>query len=164
MTGKRQPEFSETDKALIRILQQDLPLVQYPYAEVAHRGGLSEEEVLGRVRLWCDSGIIRRLGASLRHRRVGYRTNCMVVWRVEEPKEQQRVGELFAGFERVTHCYLRPTFRDWPFNLYTMIHGADRKEVDNLISEMSAASGVEQYHTVYSIKEWKKTSMKYFGE
>jgi len=156
--------FSEADKALIRILQEDLPLVAEPYAEIAVRLGMSEEEVLERVERWCEQGVIRRFGASVRHRQVGYKANCMVVWRVDDPDEQSRVGELFAALPQVTHCYRRPAFRDWPYNLYTMIHGGDREDIDRLIAKMSSASGVQDYRPVFSVKEWKKTSMKYFSE
>ncbi|MBN2288829.1 MAG: AsnC family transcriptional regulator [Candidatus Glassbacteria bacterium] len=156
--------LSETDRALIRILQEDLPLAAEPYAEIAGRLGLTEEEVLERVRRWCDQGVIRRFGASVRHRRVGYKANCMVVWRVDDPLEQRRVGQLFAGFERVTHCYRRPVRKDWPYNLYTMIHGADREDLDRLVAGMSEASGIGDYRLVFSVREWKKTSMKYFSE
>ena len=156
--------FSETDKALIRILQEDLPLVPEPYAEIAGRLGMTEEEVLARVRRWRTQGVIRRFGASVRHRQMGYKANCMVVWRVDDPGEQRRVGGLFATLPQVTHCYSRPVFKDWPYSLYTMIHGADRTGIDELIAEMSAASGVREYRAVFSIKEWKKTSMRYFSE
>ena len=156
--------FSETDRALISILQEDLPLVPEPYAEIAGRLGMTEEEVLARVRRWRTQGVIRRFGASVRHRQMGYKANCMVVWRVDDPGEQRRVGELFAVLPQVTHCYLRPTFKDWPYNLYTMIHGADRAEIEELVAEMSQVSGVGEYRAVFSIKEWKKTSMKYFSE
>jgi DNA-binding Lrp family transcriptional regulator len=156
--------FSETDRALIRILQEDLPLVPEPYAEIAGRLGMTEEEVLARVRRWRTQGVIRRFGASVRHRKMGYKANCMVVWRVDGLGEQRRVGGLFAALPQVTHCYLRPTFKDWPYNLYTMIHGADRAEIEELVAEMSQVSGVGEYRAVFSIKEWKKTSMKYFSE
>ena len=163
MAGNPDTFFSETDKALIRILQEELPLTSEPYAEIAEKLGLEEKEVIESIRRWCEEGIIRRFGASVRHRRMGYKTNCMVVWRVDDSDEQRRVGELFSGLERVTHCYRRPAFKDWPYNLYTMIHGSGREDIDRLIADMSSASGIDEFRTVFSVKEWKKTSMKYFN-
>ena len=164
MAEDDRPAFSETDKALVRILQEDLPLTSEPYARIARSLGMTEKQVLQRVGSWCEQGVIRRFGASVRHRQVGYKANCMVAWRVDEPEEQRRVGELFSALPRVTHCYSRPVFKDWPYSLYTMIHGGDRKEVDEMIAEMSAASGIGDYRAVFSVKEWKKTSMRYFYE
>ncbi|MFC1614724.1 AsnC family transcriptional regulator [Gemmatimonadota bacterium] len=163
MAENQDTSFSETDKALVRILQEELPLTSEPYAEIAGRLGLEEKEVIERVGRWCEQGVIRRFGASVRHRRMGYKTNCMVVWRVDNPDEQRRVSELFTALERVTHCYRRSAFKDWPYNLYTMIHGSGREDIDRLIAEMSSASGINEYRTVFSVKEWKKTSMKYFN-
>ncbi|MEA2064546.1 MAG: AsnC family transcriptional regulator, partial [Gemmatimonadota bacterium] len=141
MTEGKSHFFSDQDRALIRILQQDLPLCERPYAEVAAGLGLTEQEVLGRVKDWIRNGVIRRLGATVSHRQVGYRAGCMVVWRVEHEAEQARVGGMFASLEQVTHCYLRPALEGWPYNLYTMVHGADTAEIEALVEQMSADSG-----------------------
>ena len=156
--------LSVTDKKLIRILQEELPLCPEPYREIARRVGLEQAEVIERVGRWVEQGVIRRFGATLYHQRVGYRANCMVVWKVDEPELSGEKGEILAGFAQVTHCYSRPPFEGWPYTLYTMIHGSSAGEIDKIISEMSAATGLTEYCKLKSVKEWKKTSMKYFSE
>jgi len=163
MSGTGRSVFDERDRALIRLLQEDIPICERPYNEIAARLGLAPEEVLSRVKLWTGSGVIRRFGASVRHVRMGYKANCMVVWNVE-PEAAAAAGQTFAGFSEVTHCYRRPAFPGWPYTLYTMVHGADKAAIEALVSRMSAASGLSDYRMVYSVREWKKTSMKYFSE
>ena len=102
MAGNPDTFFSETDKALIRILQEELPLTSEPYAEIAEKLGLEEKEVIESIRRWCEEGIIRRFGASVRHRRMGYKTNCMVVWRVDDPDEQRRHSWKANSFQEVS--------------------------------------------------------------
>jgi siroheme decarboxylase len=163
MTGGAQ-SWSEKDKILIRLLQEDLPVCAEPYREVARLAGMEQVEVLARVREWIGRGVIRRLGASVRHVELGYKANCMVVWQVEGAEEARRAGETLAGFREVTHCYRRPAFDGWPYTLYTMVHGRDREDIANLVRRMAAAAGLSEYRMLYSVKEWKKTSMKYFPE
>ena len=163
MSGTGRTVFDARDRALIRLLQENIPICERPYHEIAGRVEMEPEEVLSRVREWTESGVIRRFGASVRHVRMGYKANCMVVWNVE-PEGASAAGQTFAGFAEVTHCYRRPAFPGWPYTLYTMVHGSDKAAIETLVSRMSAASGLSDYRLVYSVREWKKTSMKYFAE
>ena len=156
--------LSDKDKKLIRLLQESLPLTARPYAALAEQAGLSESEVLEKVKGWVDAGIIRRFGATVRHQRMGYSANCMVVWPVTDPVEADRLGELFSSFPEVTHCYRRPAFEGWPFTLYTMVHSTSQEGIDRTLERMKQASGLSDYRGLFSEKEWKKSSMKYFSE
>jgi len=158
------PTLSLKDKKLIRILQQELPLSPEPYREIAETLGMKQEEVLEKVGRWVEQGVIRRLGATLYHQRAGFKANCMVVWKVDDPQWSKKKGEILAGFQQVSHCYRRPRFEGWPYTLYTMVHGSSNEEVEKIVSEMSAASGLRNYCKLNSVKEWKKTSMKYFSQ
>jgi DNA-binding Lrp family transcriptional regulator len=164
MSAPKPPVLSDKDKKLIRLLQESLPLIENPYAALADQVGMSEAEVLEKVRGWVDAGIIRRFGATVRHQRMGYSANCMVVWPVTDPDEADRLGELFSGFPEVTHCYRRPAFEGWPFTLYTMVHSTSQKGIDQTLERMKQASGLSEYRGLFSEKEWKKSSMKYFSE
>ncbi|MEA1996199.1 MAG: Lrp/AsnC family transcriptional regulator [Gemmatimonadota bacterium] len=157
-------KLSERDKTLIRLLQEGLPVCAEPYAEIAARAGLPESEVIGKVGGWLAQGVIRRLGATVRHREVGYRANCMVVWKLGDQARHREVGTLFSSFSQVSHCYRRPAFEDWPYTLYTMVHGPHREDIHSTVARMSSASGIEDYLMVFSVKEWKKTAKKYFSE
>ncbi|MFC1544681.1 Lrp/AsnC family transcriptional regulator [Gemmatimonadota bacterium] len=164
MSGATAPVLSEKDKKLIRLLQESLPLVARPYSRIAEEVGISERDVLEKVSGWVETGIIRRFGATVRHQRMGYSANCMVVWPVTDPDEADRLGEIFASFAEVTHCYRRPAFEGWPFTLYTMVHSTSQQGIDETLERMKQASGLSEYHGLISEKEWKKSSMKYFSE
>lgn len=153
--------MDELECRLIRELQQDLPLTANPYVAIAHRLNISEQELVERVRRLLADGVIRKMGAVLRHRRVGYTANALCVWQVPEERVTE-VGELFASLPVVTHCYERLTHKDWPYNLYTMVHALSRKECEDQINKMSAVSGLKEFRIFYSTKELKKTSMRYF--
>ena len=153
--------FTEQDKALVRVLQEDLPLVERPFKEVGARIGMREEEVLQRVRTWKANGTIRRLGAVLRHRRLGIKANAMIVWKVD-PDRTEEIGRIMASFPEVTHCYERPRFPGWPFTLFTMVHGRTPEECERVAKRISERTGVGTYRLIYSTREWKKTDMRYF--
>lgn len=155
--------FSYLDKAIIRKLQEDLPLVPRPYEEIACELGITEEELLDKIKELKDKGVIRRFGASLNHRNVGIKGNGMVVWIVPE-KELKRVSRIMVSFSEVTHCYERPTYPNWPYNVFTMIHGEDRKTCEKIVERISKVSGIKTYSILYSTEELKKSSMKYFIE
>lgn len=117
------------DRALLRAIQQGLPLVPRPYAAVAEALGISEEAVIARLSRLLDAGTIKRLGVVVRHRELGYRANAMVVWALPEERIAE-IGPRIGRFPFVTLCYRRPARPpDWPYTLFTMIHGRDREAV-----------------------------------
>ncbi len=126
---REQPSFPPMERRLIAALEQGLPLVPAPYRELARRLGLDPAWVLATVGRWVREGVIRRLGATVRHHRVGYTFNCMVAWRLEDPSRHREAGERLAEFPEVTHCYRRPPFPGWPYTLYTMVHGGSEQEL-----------------------------------
>ena len=153
--------LSEQDKALVRALQKDVPLVERPFEDIGNRIEMREEEVLQRVRAWKEDGTIRRFGAVLRHRQLGIEANAMVVWEVDLDRTEE-VGRIMASFPEVTHCYERPRFPDWPFTLFTMVHGRTPEECERVAKRISERTGVGTYRLIYSTREWKKADMKYF--
>lgn len=154
---------NELDRQIIRELQRDLPIVGRPYAAVAARLGVSEDELLKRIRSLMQQGAIRRISAVLRHRRIGFTANALCVWQVPAERMEE-VGELFSRLKRVTHCYERCTCREWPYNLYTMVHALSREECERHIHMMSALVRIHHYRIFYSMKELKKVSMRYFDD
>lgn len=151
------------DKKLIQQIQGDLPLSLTPFALIAQKIGWPGKKVLRRIRLLKKLGIIRRFGAILRHQKAGYLGNALVVWKVPE--------ELIAHFSQsishlpgVSHCYLRPTFPDWPYNLYTMVHGRTINDCYILAQKIAQKTGVREYRVLPSLREFKKSSMHYIPE
>ncbi|TEU13568.1 MAG: Lrp/AsnC family transcriptional regulator [Anaerolineales bacterium] len=157
-----QPTFSDSDRAVVRELQEDIELVPCPFAPMARCLGMSEEALLVKARGFLASGVMRRYGAVLRHRRVGFAANGMVCWVVPENRIEE-VGRLAATYSKVSHCYQRlPRPPDWPYTLFTMIHGRTQAEVEAVTENIAAASGICDYVILYSIREYKKERVKYF--
>ena len=155
--------LTEQDKEIIKALQEDFPLCEEPYKVLAARAGVTEEEFLRRVQDFIQEKKIRKMGAVLRHREIGFKFNALCAWEV--PAENlDAVAKIMSSHPAVSHCYDRNTAPNWNYNLYTMIHAKTREECDAIILELSQITGVENYQVLYSKKEWKKTSMKYFGE
>lgn len=156
-------KLTDTDKQLIRLLQEDLPPGLTPYQTLADQLGLSESELLEKIQAYKASGILRRLGGVVRHHRMGYTHNVMVVWQVAEERLKE-TGRHMAAQPEISHCYARPVYPDWPYNLYTMVHGTSEEACQQLILRMAKETGVSIYQKLTSLKELKKTSMKYFSE
>lgn len=155
--------MTELDKKIIRVLQGDFPLVSDPYQVLADEAGVSKEEFLARVKKMEESKVIRKMGAVLRHREVGFSANVLVAWAV--PAERlDEIAEKMAENPSVSHCYDRNTAPDWPYNLYTMVHGHSREECESIVRGLGQECGGPEHTMLYSKKEWKKTSMKYFVE
>ena len=154
---------SDLDKKIVRAMQGDFPLVAEPYKQIAAEVGISEEELLERIAQYKKDGTIRKLGAVLKHREVGFASNVLCVWLVPEDRLDE-VAEKMCSHMAVTHCYDRNTNDDWPYNLYTMIHGNSRENCDSIAEELAKECGVSERVMLYTGKEWKKTSMRYFCE
>jgi DNA-binding Lrp family transcriptional regulator len=110
-----------------------------------------------------ERGIMRRFSAVLYHRKAGFSANAMAVWRVPEERAVE-VGLLMAENPWVTHCYQRPTFPDWQYTHFTMIHAQTQKECEQLTEELSQKTGITEYQLLYSTREYKKTRVRYFVE
>jgi len=153
----------ELDRKLIIAMQEELPLVPEPYAEIAQKLGITEDKMFERLKVLTTEGRIRKMGAVLTHRQLGYAANALCAWIVPD-QEVETVGKSMAAHEAVTHCYCREKNLDWPYNFYTMIHGKSRDICEGIAQQLSLATGVDQYILLFSTKEWKKTSMRYFQE
>jgi DNA-binding Lrp family transcriptional regulator len=153
---------SGDDKAIIRELQEDLDIVQQPFADMARRLTMSTEELLTKAKEFQEQGVMRRFSAVLRHRRAGFAANGMGCW-IVPPGHIERVGTIAASFSSVSHCYQRPAYPpDWPYNLFTMIHAHSREEVEDIAATIAESAGVEDFGILYSTTEYKKERVKYF--
>ncbi len=154
-------ELTPLDISIVMELQEDLPLVPQPYEGAADRLGLSVEELFARCRILEEQGKLRRTAAILHHRRAGYRANGMGVWAVP-PERVEAVGPIMASFKNVSHCYLRPTYRSWPYNLFSMIHARNKAECEDIAGQMSIETGITKYDVLYSTVEYKKIRLRLF--
>jgi len=156
--------FTPSDIPFVRVLQRDLPLIARPFSGAAAKLGLSEERLLDKARELQAAGIMRRFAAVLRHRQVGYTANGMACWVVPEARIEE-VGRHAAEYPQVSHCYQRPAYPPrWPYNLFTMIHGQGKEEVEAVATAIAGGMGVKDYVMLYSTTEYKKERVKYFPE
>jgi len=149
------------EQNIIRGIQEDIPLRHSPFKSVANRLGIDEYELLSKVKELKDQGIIRRFGAILRHKKVGIGANAMGVWCVPEEKIEES-GAIMATFPQVSHCYQRVTRPGWNYNVYTMIHGKTVEDCEQTAKAISQSTSITDYRLLYSVRELKKISMRYF--
>jgi len=147
--------------SLARALQEPLALVEKPFEQVAVCAGLTEHSVLEQIRDWVSDGTIRRFGARINHRTVGYTANGMSVWKVC-CENADAAGRFMASLDEVSHCYLRKTAPGWEYNLYAMIHGRSEREVLDLAARISSETAIKEYEVLFSRKEFKKCTPRLF--
>ena len=150
-------------RALIEAVQGGLPLVARPYAEIGRKIGLSEREVIRALQSLLDLGVIKRLGVVVRHHELGYDANAMVVWDIPDARVGE-AGRLLGGFPFVTLCYRRPRhLPQWPYNLFTMIHGRDRDDVLRHVETLALAGGIakEAFTVLFSRRRFKQRGAQY---
>jgi len=155
--------LDDLDKRIIVIMQEEFPLVAEPYLEIAERLGISEDELLKRLKGYQQSGKIRKMGAVLRHREVGYAANALCAWIVPEERIAE-IGQLLAKDAVVSHCYARISQPGWPYNFYTMLHAHNREQCNVIVQDIAERIGLQEYIMLFSTREWKKISMQYFKD
>jgi DNA-binding Lrp family transcriptional regulator len=156
-------EITERDKQFVRELQKDLKVVPEPFKEPAASLGVSTAELFAKAGEYEQAGLMRRFAAILRHRDAGFVANGMVVWNVSEDRIDE-AGYKLAAFPQVSHCYRRPVYPDWRFNLFSMVHARTLQAAEKMAQEMSKEIGVDDYQILFSSREFKKERVKYFEE
>ena len=154
---------TEEDKEFIRQLQKDLQIIDRPFYPLAQKLGITEEEIFDKLEHYEEIGVLRRFAAILRHRDVGFLANGMIVWKVEDDRIN-KVGEKLGSFPQVSHCYQRPTYPDWPFNVFSMIHCKSEDEARKVAKTIQEQINVPEYKILFSSREFKKTRVEYFVE
>ncbi|VVB89052.1 HTH-type transcriptional regulator Ptr1 [uncultured archaeon] len=151
--------MDKIDRKLLRSIQDGIPIASEPFNRIANELGIPEDEVINRIEEMIKEGAIRRFGASVGHRVIGITANAMCTWNVPDDRVEE-VGAIMAGFAEVTHCYERPRYPGWKFNLFTMIHAYSREECEKVAKEISIATGIKDYSILFSEKEFKKTGVR----
>jgi DNA-binding Lrp family transcriptional regulator len=155
--------YDEFDRAVIRALQGDMPVIPEPYAPAAAELGIPQEKLLQHLEGMKERKLLRRVAAILFHRRAGFSANGMGVWRVPEGEELE-YGKRMAAFRGISHCYQRPTYADWPYSVFTMAHGRSKEECDAILDAIAEETGLEDHATLYSSTEFKKIRLLYFTD
>jgi DNA-binding Lrp family transcriptional regulator len=157
------PDLSPLEIETIRVVQHDLPNAERPFAAYAERigDGVGESDVLEMLRSFKERKLMRRFAAVMNHRTAGFKANAMGVWAVPDA-DLEAIGPQMAGFAAVSHCYRRPTYDDWPYSVFTMIHGRSARDCEATVEAIKSETGVDEYCLLWSIKEYKKVRLEYF--
>ncbi|MEI8242917.1 MAG: hypothetical protein WCI17_06590 [bacterium] len=153
--------LTEHERRVVRRLQDNLAVSADPFGALAQDLGRDPAELLALLRRWEQTGVIRRIGLILRHRQLGFSANSMCVWPVTADR-LQAAGESMAKSRHVTHCYERPGFPAFPFNLYAMIHAKSRAEAIDIFQQLGAGAGLPEGRMLWSMREFKKASPVFF--
>ena len=160
-----EPPIDALDRRLIQATQAGLPLVERPYHVLAGELGIPPEEVIHRLHRMMETGIIRRIGVVPNHYVLGYRANGMSVWDVPD-EDISRIGRRVGALDFVSHAYHRPRHLPmWPYNLFAMVHGRTRAEVENKVAAIADLIGpADRGHSIlYSTRILKKTGLRIVG-
>lgn len=152
--------ISSIERKILAVLQAGLPNSTSPYEDMAQLIGIDTQQLLAILEDWKRLGKIRRIGAIVNHFNLGFDTGAMVVWQVD-PAHIEQVGETLAQFKEVSHVYERKTTQNWPYNVYTMVHGTSFEALQQTIRRMSEACNVSNYRVLITEKELKKVPPTY---
>jgi len=154
-------KISELDREYIRQLQKDIEIVKEPFKIITENLGISSTDLFNKIKEYEKIGIMRRFAAILRHRQAGFTANGMIVWKIPEEKVDEK-GLKIASFPQVSHCYRRPIYPDWEFNLFSMIHARTIEAAEKIAKEISSVIGIDNYKILFSSREFKKERVRYF--
>lgn len=155
---------TDDDKRMIEVLQRDLPVEPRPFDTWAAAAGVGVEELLGAAEVFVQRNYMRRFAAVLNHRKAGFGANGMAVWKVPE-EELDALGPRMAAFKAVSHCYKRPTYPDWPYSIFTMVHARSKEACEDAIAAIAEETGITdpgRRAVLYSTYEFKKIRLMYF--
>jgi siroheme decarboxylase len=155
---------TDSDKRMIEILQRDLRVESRPFDTWAADAGITPDELLAACQVFVDRSYMRRFAAVLNHRKAGFGANGMAVWKVPE-EELDDLGPRMAAFSAVSHCYKRPTYPDWPYSIFTMVHARSKEACEEAIAAIAEDTGLAdpaRRAVLYSTYEFKKIRLLYF--
>jgi siroheme decarboxylase len=146
----------------VRLLQRDLPLQPRPFDAIARAAGMPADEILGHAKALLKRGQMRRFGAVVQTRKTGFLATAMGVWVVPADKTDEYAAKL-SQHKAVSHCYLRPVYDDWPYNIYTTVHGRSVDECESIINDLAIDTGLTEKQALYPTREYKKTRLSFFS-
>ncbi len=156
---------TDEDRRYILVLQQDLPIEPTPFDAWAEAAGMGTDELLAAGERFVERSYMRRFAAVLNHRKAGFGANGMAVWRVPEERVEE-LGPQMAAYRAVSHCYRRPVYPDWPYNLFTMVHARSKDACEETIAAIAEETGLTapgDRAVLYSTYEFKKVRLVYYS-
>jgi DNA-binding Lrp family transcriptional regulator len=156
-----QHTLTPRDIDVIRAVQGDLPLERDPFQAAARSLGTSVDGLIEELQDLQRRGFLRRFAAILRHRKAGFGANGMAVWNIPDDGVDE-MGQTMAGYTTISHCYRRPKYDDWKYNLFTMIHARKKGECEDFVEQLSEQHRLKDFAVLYSTTEFKKIRLEYF--
>lgn len=150
-------KIDDIDKNIVVCLSGDMVVSKDLYRDLSEKIGISEDELIERLKRLSGNKVLKRIGPVMRHQKSGFVCNAMAVWNVDEDKLENAI-EKVKSFKSISHVYERETNEKWNYNLYTMIHGQSKEEVEELVQRLYGEIGASDYRVLYTKHEWKKTS------
>jgi DNA-binding Lrp family transcriptional regulator len=148
-------DLSDIETRVLAVLQEGFPISRGPFKDMAEKAGIDTEQLISILEDWKRQGKLRRKGAIVNHQKVGFSAAVLVAWQVKSDSAEQ-IGTILAGFTEVSHAYERQTTENWPYNIYTMVHGKDVQDIKQTVKSMSQACGISTYRVLATEKELKK--------
>jgi len=155
-------EMTPLHQAIVERAQYDIDMVSEPFKKITNELNISYDKFFEILKELQESGMMRRFASILNHRKAGFNANAMVVWDIQEGERGEEIGADAAAFSAVSHCYLRPKYDNWPYNLFTMVHGKTKEETNSIIAEMAKEIPSKTHMPLYSSREFKKVRIEYF--
>ncbi len=155
-------EMTELHHKVVRMAQYDIDIVSEPFKKIIDELNITYDKFFEILSELQAAGVMRRFASILNHRKAGFNANAMVVWDVDEGERGEAIGANAASFSAVSHCYLRPKYENWPYNLFTMVHGKTKEETNGIIADMAKEIDSKNHMPLYSSREFKKVRIEYF--
>ncbi|WP_455756372.1 siroheme decarboxylase subunit alpha [Sulfurimonas sp.] len=154
-------EMTPLHHKVVQLAQYDIEMISEPFANIIKEIDTDYDTFFNILQELQEAGIMRRFASILNHRKAGFNANAMVVWDIDE-NNGEAIGADAAAFSAVSHCYLRPKYANWPFNLFTMVHGKTTEETNSIIEDMAKEIPNKSHMPLYSSREFKKIRIEYF--
>ena len=149
-----------TDHEILRVIQDGVPVTREPFKEAADKLGMTQEELVERVKAMNENGLIRRFSANINQRKLGITANAVVVWNIPEERMEAAVP-VFLERGEISHIYERRVYPGrWEYNLYTVVHDYDRESVERFAKKIADEIGVDDYQVLFSKRRFKGTSSR----
>ena len=146
----------------VRLLQRDLPLQPRPFDSLSRTAGVPADELLGAARAMQKRNQIRRFSAVIQSRKPGFLASAMGLWVIPTDRTDE-YGMKLSQHRAVSHCYLRRTHSDWPYNVYTTVHGRSVDECESIINDLAIDIELTDKQALYPTKEYKKARINFFS-
>lgn len=155
-------DLNDFHHKVVKHAGKDIDIAKEPFKKAIQEIGCGYDEFFDTLSQMKEAGVMRRFASILNHRRAGFNANAMVVWDIDE-KNGDEIGKKVAAFSNVSHCYLRPKYENWKYNLFSMIHGKNDEETQDVIQKIASEIEFSSYRPLYSLREFKKVRIKYFS-